>query len=262
MTTNTRRNQYRVGGLSISEINRCLQDIGLRLDQLGAVGQHPDMKGKALVNLGTGISGRQSVRYSQLPTLLNTIVTGGTAISITIDEDAITIALKIKPATGLDADDDGLFIDIKAASGLAVDADGLQTVIKAASGLKVDADGLQTVIKAASGLAVDADGLQTVIKAASGLAVDADGLQTVIKSASGLKVDADGLQLKQQAHIADAATAHAITDPADTPADADALRDDLVTNTIPAIESGLDALGTKINSLLAALETAEVLAGS
>lgn len=49
---------------------------------------------------------------------------------------------------------------------------------------------------------------------------------------------------------ADAETSHSITDPADTPADADALRDDLVANTIPDIESALDALGAKINSLL------------
>ena len=239
----TRRNNYRIGSLTLQEINRALQDISLRLDQQGAVGQCPDMKGRPLVNLGPGSRATQSVRYSQLPALLNSIVAGGTAISITITDDVITIALNIKPEYGLDADDDGLFIAIKADSGLSVDADGLQTVIKADSGLSVDADGLQTVIKADSGLSVDADGLQMAIKANSGLAVDADGLQ-----------------LKQQAHIEDAATAHTITDPADTPADADALRDDLVTNTIPAIENALDALGTKINSLLDALETAEVLA--
>ena len=54
----------------------------------------------------------------------------------------------------------------------------------------------------------------------------------------------------QQAHIADASTSHDITDPADTPADADALRDDLVANAIPEIESALDALGTKLNSVI------------
>ena len=57
------------------------------------------------------------------------------------------------------------------------------------------------------------------------------------------------------AHVADASTAHAITDPGDSPADADALREDLVTNTIPDIESKLNALGTSINSILTTLET-------
>ncbi len=58
----------------------------------------------------------------------------------------------------------------------------------------------------------------------------------------------------QQATVADASTAHAITDPTDAPADADALREDLVTNVIPSVETSLNNLGTKINSILATLE--------
>lgn len=57
------------------------------------------------------------------------------------------------------------------------------------------------------------------------------------------------------AHVVDSSTTHAITDPGDSPADADALREDLVTNTIPDIESKLNALGTSINSILTTLET-------
>jgi hypothetical protein len=63
----------------------------------------------------------------------------------------------------------------------------------------------------------------------------------------------------KDSHIVDAETSHSITDPADTPADADTLRDDLVTNTIPALESALNALGTKLNSVLSALENAKIL---
>lgn len=59
----------------------------------------------------------------------------------------------------------------------------------------------------------------------------------------------------QIAHVADASTSHSITDPGDSPADADALRDDLVTNVIPSIESALNALGTKINNLLTMAES-------
>ena len=52
--TNTRRRQYRIGQVSISEINRVLQDIGLRLDQVDAIGQDPDVKGRILRNLKSG----------------------------------------------------------------------------------------------------------------------------------------------------------------------------------------------------------------
>jgi hypothetical protein len=67
---------------------------------------------------------------------------------------------------------------------------------------------------------------------------------------------------QQGANVADASASHSITDPADSPADADALRDDLVTNAIPEIESALDALGTKVNAILASLEAAGIMASS
>lgn len=70
------------------------------------------------------------------------------------------------------------------------------------------------------------------------------------------------LMLYQQAHIADASESNAVTDPGDSPADADALRDDLVTNTIPSVESALNALGQKINAILAAMENTGFLATS
>lgn len=52
----------------------------------------------------------------------------------------------------------------------------------------------------------------------------------------------------------------AITDPADTPADADALRDDLVANVIPTIAANLTNLQAKVNAILAALRTANIIA--
>ena len=57
------------------------------------------------------------------------------------------------------------------------------------------------------------------------------------------------------AHVADASTAHAVTDPGDSPADADVLLEDLVANVIPDIETKLNALGTTIDSILTTLET-------
>ena len=75
------------------------------------------------------------------------------------------------------------------------------------------------------------------------------------------RVDA-GFLSRQQTHEVNASIAHAITDPANTPATADALRDDLVLNAIPDIESALNALGAKINAILVKLEGAETFADS
>ena len=92
-------------------------------------------------------------------------------------------------------------------------------------------------------------------------------LSSWVGSTIGITVTDDGdgsitINIKRQDHEADASTAHGITAPGDAPASADALRDDLVANTIPSIESALNALGTKINNILAKLETAEVLSSS
>ena len=54
-----------------------------------------------------------------------------------------------------------------------------------------------------------------------------------------------------------AAIGVAITDPADTPADADALRDDLEANTIPSIETELSNLRNAVATLAAYCTTLE-----
>lgn len=48
-------------------------------------------------------------------------------------------------------------------------------------------------------------------------------------------------------------TLQALTDPSDSPASADALRDDLVLNLIPELRNNLRDLGTKVNAILTAL---------
>ena len=70
-----------------------------------------------------------------------------------------------------------------------------------------------------------------------------------------------GGEAAQGAHIADVA-AYTTTDPSDAPADADALRDDLVATTLPAIATGINANVTKINAILAALEAHGIVATS
>lgn len=90
-----------------------------------------------------------------------------------------------------------------------------------------------------------------------------DGTVTLtvpLKSSFGITSDANGLSLKQQANVADSSTSHSVTDPADTPASVDALRDDLVANTIPSVESHLNALGTSLNAILALLLASEIMA--
>ena len=108
-----------------------------------------------------------------------------------------------------------------------------------------------------SGWVEGADGRITVTN-------DGDGTITLtvpLKANFGITSDANGLSLNQQVNVTDASTSHSITDPGDTPVDADTLRDDLVTNAIPDIKSALDALGTKINSILDLLLASEIMAG-
>ena len=93
---------------------------------------------------------------------------------------------------------------------------------------------------------------------------DGDGtvsLTVPLKANYGITSDSNGLALNQQTNVTDASESHSITDPADAPADADALREDLVDNVIPDIEDALDALGVKINAILALLLASEIMAG-
>lgn len=76
--------------------------------------------------------------------------------------------------------------------------------------------------------------------------------------AKPLTVKDGKLTLEPARGIADVSLG-AVTDPVDSPADADALRDDLVTNTIPSIEARLAALQEAHNGLLDRLRTAGLL---
>lgn len=89
------------------------------------------------------------------------------------------------------------------------------------------------------------------------IAADNDGLN--IPTGEGYKVNGTQVITDQQAAEANI-TSGAITDPGDAPADADALRDDLVANAIAEIGANLTALDTKINNLLAKLRTHGIIA--
>jgi len=120
--TNTRRRQYRIGQVSISEINRVLQDIGLRLDQVDAIGQDPDIKGRILRNLSSGtlanlstdnlIEGITNLYFTseRVDDRVAALLQEGSAITLTYDDnaDTLTVAVKIKANYGIDVDVDGL----------------------------------------------------------------------------------------------------------------------------------------------------------
>jgi hypothetical protein len=57
-------------------------------------------------------------------------------------------------------------------------------------------------------------------------------------------------------------TLEAIPDPADTPASADALRDDIVANVLPALRNDLADLAAKVNEILTAMKSAGSMASS
>ena len=56
---------YHLVSLDLNALNRVLHDLGLRLNQLDAIGQYPDMKGQRLVNLAPGAKSSDSVRFDQ-----------------------------------------------------------------------------------------------------------------------------------------------------------------------------------------------------
>lgn len=56
------------------------------------------------------------------------------------------------------------------------------------------------------------------------------------------------------------ATLSAIPDPADSPATADALRDDLVTNALPKVRNALSSIASTVNSIRTALRASGLMA--
>jgi len=87
-----------------------------------------------------------------------------------------------------------------------------------------------------------------------------------ITEGTGITVTDDGdgtitITIKNQSNIVDASEDCTITDPTDSPADVDALRDDLVANVLPDVKSAIDANGAKINAILDLLLASELMDG-
>jgi hypothetical protein len=135
-------------------------------------------------------------------------------------------------------------------------------------GLEFDGSG-DLQVKVASPIERTASGIGLNLAADPGLE-DVSGLRVKIKADSGLTVDGDGLQVTPAAAQTDSSQdtldLSSVTDPADAPADADALRDDLVANALAELqtrdgelETAVETLAGEFNSLLAKLRAADLL---
>jgi hypothetical protein len=117
--------------------------------------------------------------------------------------------------------------------------------------------GFNKVTNMAMGL-VDTDALRRdqallEIIAGNGITVTDNGdgtvtIAAVVRAGYGINLDANGLALKKQAHETDVSTTYDVTG------------GDTVSQV--SVESALNELGTKINNILAKLESAEVFASA
>jgi len=87
--------------------------------------------------------------------------------------------------------------------------------------------------------------------------VDYTGQMTLVGDGSSYKKLA-----WQSTEVAEIGTAPTITVPADSPATADALRDDLVTNALAEIQTSLNALYSKADGIIAALKNTGAMASA
>lgn len=156
-------------------------------------------------------------------------------------------------------EDSGDVLTLSTGTSLAKTSGTLDVSLNATGGLQSTATGLSVKPKTAGGLATDANGLYISgaaygfggVHPSSGDDFSADAIGDTLNLTAGVGIVATGvaatdtvtIAVKQQAHIADAETSHAVTDWA-------------TTNT------ALNNLGIKINAILAALETAEILSAS
>lgn len=102
----------------------------------------------------------------------------------------------------------------------------------------------------------------TLSLSTSGLKVETANLTAASEAAKGVVLQSAARTDSSQ----DTITLSSLTDPADTPADADTLRDDLVANTLPSLttrdgelETAIETLAGEFNDLLAKLRTAGIL---
>ena len=228
------------------QLNTIMAELMLQLQRIegfdGATPEfrnHVNMKSQKLQNVGAGSVGTDGARRSDIETFDGSISIAGT----------ITVTGEATFNDDIDIDNirlDGNTISITNTNGgLTLQANGTG---KIAITPKLSVDN------------IDLDGNTISTTNANGdLNLEPNGTGDVVTTKtlkhSGSTLGFFGKTPASQAsHILNATASHTITDPADTPATADALRDDLVANALPEITSALDALGSKINSVILVLE--------
>lgn len=179
---------------------------------------------------------------------------------ISIDGDGY-LALALASDGGLTVASSELTLDLDTDPGLALSASGLTAVVQGV--LDIDASGIKLVLAADPGLE-DSSGLRVKIKTDGGVVRDADGLS--LAAATTLVIGGVNQAAAQADSGETSVTLTSVTDPADSPADADALRDDLVANALAELqtrdgelETSIETLAGEFNDLLAKLRTAGIL---
>jgi len=168
---------------------------------------------------------RQDPRARRNSQNLSALVSFIGSPSVVSLEDGVLV---ITIGDGLDDTGDTLVVDLASDPGLEFSSGDLRVKIKASGGVVRDSDGLS--LSAATESVAGAVLLQ-------GLVADAEVLSDSSGGTSGSgTIAAVGID---------------VTDPGDAPADADALRDDLVDNTIPSIETELSNLRNAVATLAA-----------
>jgi hypothetical protein len=164
--------------------------------------------------------------------------------------------LAVDPATGA--------LTIDTGSGIIITGNELTVALATNPGLEFISSALRVQVVTNGGIARVAGGLELT---AATTAFRGGVLQQTLVTDQGILTDNSG---GTSGGGTIAAVSVAIVDPADSPVDADALRDDLVANTLPSIATGLDdlrnavatlaayatSLEDKINAMLAAQKTA------
>ena len=64
--TTTRKGRRRLTSLNLHELNQTLEVIQRRLDQVAAIGQDVDLKGRKIINLAIATKGNDAVPLDQI----------------------------------------------------------------------------------------------------------------------------------------------------------------------------------------------------
>ena len=181
----------------------------------------------------------------------------GGALSLSDDGE---IVLDINDNGGLEQSD-GLAINLATTPGLQLASNELSVLLDPTEpGLQLTS-GLKVLLAANGGLELSS-GLKAKVDTPLNLGASGIGIDAATTSVAGVVEMADARADSTQNSV----TLTSVTDPADAPADADALRDDLVANALAELqtrdgelETAIETLAGEFNDLLSKLRSAGTL---